>query len=183
MDDGLGRPGCMAGSESECYNRAIECARARARATAVARPRRGRVKLKGPASLSLSAARRYALDHDGDGSGIARAVWQFSYPDEFSEGESASSARAASYADVNSKIGNSVSKLPNDHYAVAFTVLDNDSSRASSSQQYADLCDVDADGALHALLRVHNVSFFGDGSYRALPYESVYGETRACPLG
>ena len=40
MDDGLGRPGCMAGSESECYNRAIECARARARARP---PSRGRV--------------------------------------------------------------------------------------------------------------------------------------------
>ena len=32
------------------------------------------------------------------------------------------------------------------------------------------------------MMRVHNVSMFGDGSYRALPWESVHGETRACPL-
>ena len=65
----------------------------------------------------------------------------------------------------------------NGHYVVGFTTL------TRGRDTYAEIFDVTAKGTLHAAMRVHNVSFYGDGAYRALPYETIYGETRACPLG
>ena len=78
---------------------------------------------------------------------------------------------------MSSRIGNSVVRLENGRYVVGFTTL------SDQFGTYAEIFEVTAEGHLSSTMRVANVSFFGDGSYRALPYESVYGETRECPLG
>ena len=164
MDDALGRPGCAQGSEKECYTRAAEY-----------------------------AFTDGALTADGTFNGTVELVWQFAYPDNFTAYAPADddladdvtqgatdSATDAAREDLDSKIGNSVSKLSNGHYVVGFTVLHGG---GPNSVAFADIMDVDDGGHLHASMRIRNVSFFGDGAYRALPYESVYGESRHSPFG
>ena len=59
----------------------------------------------GDESECYSRAVEYALHHDGDGGGTVKMVWQFAYPDSFSDDMSAPSARTAMDSDANSKIG------------------------------------------------------------------------------
>ena len=142
--------------------------------------------LSGDEIECYTRAVEYALDEE---SGYAKLVWQFEYPYNFSKLDHFNSSSASAsqmemldreqveVADMSSRIGNSVVRLENGRYVVGFTTL------SDQFGTYAEIFEVTAEGHLSSLMRVSNVSFFGDGSYRALPYESVYGETRECPLG
>ena len=174
VDDGNNRPGCARGSESSCYSRAVEYALVDGRVRVDARSG-VLVSDEGEAAAKNGTTNASATYADG----VARLVWQFEAPFNFSDPRATNGhGRVNEADDLDSKIGNSVSRLEaSGHYVVGFTTL------TRGRDTYAEIFDVTAKGTLHAAMRVHNVSFYGDGAYRALPYETIYGETRACPLG
>ena len=88
--------------------------------------------------------------------------------------------------DALSSIGNSVTRMPNGHYLVGFTDLLADT---SADDQWSEnprtdmiMFDVGKSGKMHSAIKFQGVSIWGEGTYRSIPYPSIYGESNTCPL-
>jgi hypothetical protein len=136
-----------------------------------------------PGGANYTRAVEYTLDTR---TMTANLTWQFEYPLNTSAHTlSTRSVKDVEKADVQSAIGNSVTKMRNGHYLVAFTdeeVANDDDAAASATRSDSLLFDVTEHGRLHAALVVKGDSIWAEGAYRVVPFESVYGEKATCPF-
>ena len=134
---------------------------------------------------NYTRAVEYVLDFDAHSAHVA---WQFEYPLNVSHHSLASATvRDILKHDLQSNVGNSVTKLPNGHYLVAFSdlvVSVDDDNRAGTDPVQMDtlIFDVAPSGRLHSAHLIEGDSMWGEGTYRVLPYESIGGESTSCPL-
>jgi len=137
-----------------------------------------------PDGQNYSRAVEYEFDSD---SMTAKIVWQFEWPLNMS----AHMTSKHTYVDIEKKdlesgIGNSVTRMPNGHYLVGYTdvltAVDDDNSGSGGLRTDMIMFDVGNSGKMHSALKFQGISLWGEGSYRAIPFPSVYGESTSCPL-
>jgi len=137
-----------------------------------------------PNGQNFTRAVEYALDAETD---TATLVWQFEWPLNMSAHTLKSHMEVdVEKKDILSSIGNSVSRMPNGHYLVGMTDVLTDTSSddkwATNPRTDMIMFDVGKSGKMHSAIKFQGVSIWGEGTYRALPYPSVYGESNTCPL-
>ena len=87
--------------------------------------------------------------------------------------------------DVHDKVGNSATRLDNNHTLVALTSLQDPTQDDANDQVVKkDVLVLEATeaGGLHHGLQLIATSIWAEGSYRAIPQPSVYGEKSSSPL-
>ena len=137
-----------------------------------------------PNGQNYTRAVEYELDEKTN---TATLVWQFEWPLNMSTHTLSKHMQVeVENQDALSSIGNSVTRMPNGHYLVGFTDLLADT---SADDQWSEnprtdmiMFDVGKSGKMHSAIKFQGVSIWGEGTYRSIPYPSIYGESNTCPL-
>jgi len=108
--------------------------------------------------------------------GTAKLSWQFEYPYLVEDGQYTEQVK---YNDLWELDGGSVSKLTaTDRYLVAFTGTYGESNPYLGKSY---VFEVETDGSIWAMMTVPG-TMWKSGSYRAVPYNAIYGESTTNPL-